>query len=152
MNFADFKATWNKFDGWNRCQMIQFDNDMRWVLNERNYHSVYEDIKDDNGNVITKRLIPNDPRGFFKVDETGNYILDENGQMVPDYKDLHDYIIFEEDIESICRKIYFTGTPPEDMPYSPLYTIEVRNVENIQLLCFCDENNLEARGLYPIHG
>ena len=152
MDYATFKATWNKFDGWNRCQAIIFDNDMRWLMNECNYHKVYENIDDGNGNII-KRYIPNDPRGFYKVDENGEYILDENGQMIRDYKDLHDYIFFHDDIESLSRKLYFTGSTQEEiLEGTPLYTIEVRHVEMVQLLCFCDENNPEARPLYPIHG
>ncbi len=151
MDMAEFKKVWNAHDGWNKCQLIVFDNSGRWVLNERNYHKVYEMIDDGHGNV-KERYLPDDPRGYFKVNpDTGEYLKDEHGEMIPDYKDLRDYLTINEELGTLEMKRYFIGQT-EDMIAggSPLYGVEVRHVENVQLMIFCDENNPEARPLYPL--
>ena len=149
MDMQEFKKVWDAHDGWNRCQLIVFDNSGRWIFADKYYHDHYEKIDDGHGN-ITKRYIPNSNYNFMKHDENGDLILDENGEPIIDYMDLHDCMTINEELGTVERKRYFVGVTAEDIKQgSPLYTIEVRHVENIQLMCFCDENNLEARPLYP---
>ena len=149
MDMGEFKKVWNAHDGWKKCMMIVFDNSARWIMNKRRYHPVYDTIDDGCGN-IQKRYMPNDPRGYYKVDENGEYLKDENGEMVPDFMDINEYLTINEELGTLEMKRYFTGQDEEMMLNgSPLYTIEVRHVENVQLVCFCDENNVEARPYYP---
>lgn len=149
MDMAEFKKVWNHHDGWNRCQAIIFDNSGRWIFSDKYYHEYYETIKDANGYEF-KRRIPDSPFCFAKVDADGNPMKDKNGMPVLDYMDLHDCLTINEECGTLERKRYFVGVTPEDIKNgTPLYTIEVRHVENVQLMCFCDENNLEARPLFP---
>ena len=146
---AQFKKVWDAHDGWNRCQAIIFDNSGRWIFSDKKYHDHFETYKDGCGNEI-KRYIPNSKYSWMKLDADGNPMFAKDGTAILDYADLHDVLTINEELETLERKRYFVGVTAEDIKNgSPLYTIEVRHVENVQLMCFCDENNLDARPLYP---
>jgi hypothetical protein len=149
MDVAEFKKVWNAHDGWNKCQLIIFDNSGRWIFNRRRWHKHIDKTTDAFGNTFEKHT-NNDPRGFCKVDENGELVLDKNGQPIPDYLPISEYLTFREDLGTLELKRWFVGTTEEDKQNgSPMYSIEVRHVENIQMMCFCDDANEEARPLYP---
>jgi hypothetical protein len=149
MDVSEFKAVWEAHDGWNKCQLIVFDNSGRWLFNRRRWHKHIEKTTDAYGNEFERHLT-NDPRCFFKVDENGELIKDEKGEYIPDYMDISEYLTFNEELGTLEMKRWFTGITEEDKQNdSPMYSIEVRHVENVQMICFCDENNEEARPLYP---
>jgi hypothetical protein len=141
MDMQEFKKIWDAHDGWNRCMMIVFDNSARWILDWKNYHQVFREERDLEGNLVSSHLVPNSPKGFLKEDGT------------PDYMDLHDYLTINEELGTLEMKRYFIGTTPDEILDKQVpckkYGIEVRHVENVQLMIFADENNADARGTYP---
>ena len=141
MDMQEFKKIWDAHDGWNRCMMIVFDNSARWILDWKNYHQVFREERDPQGNLVSSHLVPNSPKGFLKEDGT------------PDYMDRHDYLTINEELSTLEMKRYFIGTTADEIIDKQVpckkYGIEVRHVENVQLMIFTDENNVDARGTYP---
>jgi hypothetical protein len=101
MDMQEFKKIWDAHDGWNRCMMIVFDNSARWILDWKNYHQVFREERDLEGNLVSSHLVPNSPKGFLKEDGT------------PDYMDLHDYLTINEELGTLEMKRYFIGTTPD---------------------------------------
>ena len=141
MTTEEFMKVWNAHDGWNKCQMIEFDNSQRWFMNRKNYHPVFVETKDKDGNVTSRRKVYNSPKGFLK----------EDGSI--DYQDLHDYLKIDEALGTLEMKTYFVGVPPEERydeeEFCPKYTIEVHHIENVQLLCFRDDKNQPYMTEFP---
>lgn len=140
MTLDEFKAIWDAHDGWNNCQVIIFDNSGRWYFDRLKYHEVYEDIKDIDGTVVSRRRINNSPKSGLKEDGT------------KDYMPIKDYLTINEELQTVEMKLFFPGvTIDEKMdPNCKKYGIEVRHIENIQLMIFRDENNAESHIDYPV--
>lgn len=142
MEMAEFKKIWDAHDGWNKCMMIVFDNSARWILDRKKYHAVYEEIKDKDGNVVNRRRLWNSPKGYYKEDKT------------IDWLPLKDYLTINESLSTLEMKCYFDGITPDEIidekENTPNYGIEVRHVENVQLMVFMDDNNAPKHPVYPL--
>ena len=66
-----------------------------------------------------------------------------------DWMKPEDQLVFCNDGVSIQFKEWLPMKDRTNPQYAKAYYWTVRHVENVQLMCFCDENNLEARPLYP---
>ena len=141
MDMAEFKKIWDAHDGWNKCMGIIFDNGARWFFDEVNLHKVYEEEKDKNGNVVNKRRIFNSPKAGLKEDGT------------KDWKTVKEQMTINESLGTLERKTYFAGVTPDEIlddDHTPNYAIEVRHVENVQLMLFMDDGNVKAHPEYPV--
>ena len=141
MDMAEFKKIWDAHDGWNKCMGIIFDNSGRWIFNDVKLHKVYETETDKDGNVVVKRRIFNSPKAGLKEDGT------------KDWKTVKEQMTINESLGTLERKIYFAGVTPDEIlddDHTPNYAIEVRHVENVQLMLFMDDGNVKAHPEYPV--
>ena len=123
MTFEEFMDVWNDADGWNTCSCIIFDNSGRWILNERKY-TPYID-KDG-------RFIPNAPESFG------------------DYLPIRDYITMNPALGTIEKKTFVRGLTAydRDTDFKEKWFREIRHVENIQAMWFCNPNKKEYRAKF----
>ena len=124
MTIQEFKKIWEKWDGWNNGMVLIFDNSMRWYFTAREYKE-----KDENGKIIT--------------DESQRY---------GDYVPIRDYFFIDEENSCLYKKNYpglVTAGQKAD-PDNKRYYWEVRHIENLQAMIFCDENNREFRPFFDL--
>jgi len=122
MTLEEFNKLWNSYNGAEYAMAIIFDNNMTWVLNDREYRTT-----DDDGNLIVK-----------DADRYGDFIRPG------------DYILIDQENAAIKRKVWHMGVTAEEAHsgQSIRYFWEVHPIENIQCIIFCDENNPDWRGYF----
>lgn len=120
MTFEEFIEVWNNADGWNTCSCIIFDNSGRWILNEREYTPYYNE---------EGIFVPNSPKSF--------------GDFLP----VRDYISMNPELGTIEKKTFVRGLTSEDRNgiFKTKWFREIRHVENIQAMWFCNPEDLSYR-------
>lgn len=118
MTFDEFKAVWDANNGDECCAVIVFDNAMKWYMNDREYYTTNEDGTPCNRNEVR----------------------------YGDYKLPKDIIIMDSVTQTVKKKVYLTGvTARQIADGTNLWTWDVRHVENIQAMFFCDPKNKNSR-------
>ena len=118
MTFSEFKAVWDANQGDTCCAVIVFDNAMKWFMNDRKIYTTKEDGKPCARNEV----------------RYGEYIPPK------------DIIIMDPKTETVKRKVYLTGVTARQIAEGTnLWLWDVRHVENIQAMFFCDPSNMSSR-------
>lgn len=122
MDIAEFKQIFNAKGGYDKIMGMVFDNNMTWLFNRREYN-----LTDADGNPIVKDC-------------------ERYGDFIP----VKDYLIVDEENSCVQMKQWKPGVTAEERAkgLSKYYWWEVRHVENIQVMFFCDDNNIDYRGRF----